>query len=54
MSELQMMPGLIRQQWESLSVTLRILFQLFHHPKESHQDAERLFGLCEGVVRDYA
>ena len=35
MSELERLPGLIRQEWESLSATLKILFKLFHQPKES-------------------
>lgn len=54
MAELQLMPGLIRQEWESLSTILKILFMLYHEPKESVQDKKRLFDLCDHVVEDYA
>jgi hypothetical protein len=53
MADLQMMPGLIRQEWESLSTILKILFKMYYHPKESSSDKQKLFGLCEKVIHDY-
>ncbi len=60
MSDLQQLPGLIRQERDSLTTYLKIMFQLHFHPKEGQSElfapntvSERLFDMCCKVIKNY-
>lgn len=55
MSNLKTIPGLIKQEHESLSLYANLLFQLIHVTTEKHRSAvaSKMFSLCRTVVSDF-